>query len=194
MEFAPAYHPAPPVAVDLLTDKKSALTVPLALDSVWLAAVTEPMVKSLVDSPLAFQSAKVFVVPAVNKIDAALVLLRVLVMLPNVFDPVMVNAPAPPWLSVMPEKEKLPPAKVFADALVRLIVPVPVTVSPVVVAVVHTVPVPVQVIFPVPKAIVLVSVLLELNKPVLNVKLFRSNVPLVNVVVLVENVVNASCN
>jgi len=75
VELAPAYHPAPPVAVDLLMDKKSELTVPLDLDSVWLAAVTEPMVKSLVDSPLAFQSAKVLVVPAVNKIDVAPVLL-----------------------------------------------------------------------------------------------------------------------
>ncbi len=75
VEFAPAYQPAPPVAVDLLIDKKSALTVPLAFDSVWLAAVTEPMVKSLVDSPLAFQSANVLVVAAVNKIDVAPVLL-----------------------------------------------------------------------------------------------------------------------
>ena len=75
VELAPAYHPAPPVAVDLLIDRKSELTVPLALDSVWLAAVTEPMVKSLVDSPLAFQSVNVLVVPAVNKIDVAPVLL-----------------------------------------------------------------------------------------------------------------------
>ena len=70
VEFAPAYHAAPPVAVDLLIDKKSALTVPLALDSVWLAAVTEPMVKSLADSPLAFQLVNVLVVAAVNKTDA----------------------------------------------------------------------------------------------------------------------------
>ena len=75
VELAPAYHPAPPVAVDLLIDKKFALIVPLALDRVWLAAVTEPMVKSLVDSPLAFQSVNVLVVPAVNKIDVAPVLL-----------------------------------------------------------------------------------------------------------------------
>ena len=75
VEFAPAYHAAPPVAVDLLIDRKSALTVPLALDSVWLAAVTEPIVKSLVDSPLAFQLVKVLVVPAVNKIDVAPVIL-----------------------------------------------------------------------------------------------------------------------
>jgi len=75
VEFAPAYHPAPPVAVDLLIDKKSALTVPLALDSVWFAAVTEPMVKSLVVSPLAFQSVNVLVVAAVNRIDVAPVVL-----------------------------------------------------------------------------------------------------------------------
>ena len=75
VEFAPAYQPAPPVAVDRLIDKKSALTVPLALDKVWLAAVTEPMVKSLVDSPLAFQSVNVLVVAAVNRIDVAPVLL-----------------------------------------------------------------------------------------------------------------------
>ncbi len=75
VEFAPAYQPAPPVAVDLLIDRKSALTVPLALDKVWLAAVTEPIVKSLVDSPLAFQSVNVLVVAAVNKIDVAPVLL-----------------------------------------------------------------------------------------------------------------------
>ena len=75
VELAPAFQVAPPVAVDLLIDRKSALTVPLALDSVWLAAVTEPMVKSLVDSPLAFQSANVLVVAAVNRIDVAPVLL-----------------------------------------------------------------------------------------------------------------------
>ena len=56
----------------------------------------------------------------------------------------------------------------------------------------HTVPVPVQVIFPVPKAIVLVFELLELNKPVVSVRLFRSNVPAVNVVVLADPNVKAS--
>ncbi len=75
VEFAPAYQPAPPVAVDLLIDRKSELTVPLAFDKVWLAAVTEPMVRSLVVSPLAFQSVNVLVVAAVNKIDVAPVLL-----------------------------------------------------------------------------------------------------------------------
>ena len=75
VEFAPAYHEAPPAAVDLLIDKKSALTLPLVLDNVWLAAVTEPIVRSLVDSPLAFQLVNVLVVAAVNKIDVAPVLL-----------------------------------------------------------------------------------------------------------------------
>ena len=42
--------------------------------------------------------------------------------------PVMVRVPAPPWFRVIPEQEMPPPAKVLADALVRLIVPVPVTV------------------------------------------------------------------
>ena len=50
------------------------------------------------------------------------------------------------------------------------------TVDPAVVVVVTIEPV-------VPNAIVLVFELLELNKPVLNVRLFRSNVPLVSVVV-----------
>ena len=70
MELAPAYHPAPPVAVDLLMDRKSALTVPLALDSVWLAAVTEPMVIKFPDVPDKLKLLNVLVVPAVNKTDA----------------------------------------------------------------------------------------------------------------------------
>jgi len=55
----------------------------------------------------------------------------------------------------------------------------------VIVAVFHTVPVPVQVIFPVPNAIVLVLELLETKSLVVSVKLFKSRVPLVNVVVIV---------
>ena len=70
MELAPAYHPAPPVAVDLLIDKKSELTVPLALDKVWLAAVTEPMVIKFPDVPDRLKFVNVLVVPAVNRTDA----------------------------------------------------------------------------------------------------------------------------
>ena len=70
VELAPAYHPAPPVAVDLLIDKKSELTVPLALDKVWLAAVTEPIVIKFPDVPDRLKFVNVLVVPAVNKTDA----------------------------------------------------------------------------------------------------------------------------
>ena len=70
VELAPAYHPAPPVAVDLLIDRKSALTVPLAFDKVWLAAVTEPMVIKLPAVPDKLKLVNVLVVPAVNKTDA----------------------------------------------------------------------------------------------------------------------------
>jgi len=70
VEFAPAYQPAPPVAVDLLIDRKSELTVPLALDNVWLAAVTEPMVIRFPDVPDRLKFVNVLVVPAVNRIDA----------------------------------------------------------------------------------------------------------------------------
>ena len=68
--FAPAYQPAPPVAVDLLIDRKSELTVPLAFDNVWLAAVTEPMVIRFPDVPDKLKLVNVLVVPAVNRIDA----------------------------------------------------------------------------------------------------------------------------
>ena len=70
VEFAPAYQPAPPVAVDLLIDKKSELTVPLAFDKVWLAAVTEPMVIRFPAVPDKLKLLNVLVVPAVNRIDA----------------------------------------------------------------------------------------------------------------------------
>ena len=93
VEFAPAYQPAPPVAVDLLIDKKSALTVPLAFDNVWLAAVTEPMVTKFPAVPDKLKLLNVLVVPAVNKTDVGR---TVVVMSLNVFDPVMVNAPVPP--------------------------------------------------------------------------------------------------
>ena len=70
VEFAPAYHPAPPVAVDRLIDKKSALTVPLALDSVWLEVILEPIVIKFPAVPDKLKLVNVLVVPAVNRIDA----------------------------------------------------------------------------------------------------------------------------
>ncbi len=58
---------------------------------------------------------------------------------------------------------------------------VPVVVNPVTLSVLHTVPVPEQLMFPVPKAIVRVFALFEINAVVVNVRLLRSNVPRVSV-------------
>jgi hypothetical protein len=85
-------------------------------------------------------------------------------MLPNVFEPVMVKAPAPPWLSVQLNVEP-PPTNPLADAEVMEIVPMPVpavVVNPVgaallnifVAAPVHTILPPLNVIFFVPVEIV----------------------------------------
>jgi len=119
-------------------------------------------------------------------------------MLLNVFDPVMVKAPAPPWLSVQLNVEP-PPTNVLAVAAVMEIVPVPVpavVVNPVGCALLnavidaagHTNVPPLKVKFFVPvEAAVVKSV------PTVNVKLFKSNVPLLNVVAEVELCVKASC-
>ena len=193
VELAPAYHPAPPVAVDLLIDRKSELTVPLALDSVWLAAVTEPMVIRFPDVPERLKLVNVLVVAAVNSTDAGWV---VFVMLLNVFDPVMVKAPAPPWLSVQLNVEP-PPRNVLAVAAVMEIAPTPVpavVVNPVGTALSNAVVVaagqtnvpPLNVRFFVPVAVVK-------EVPTVYVNPFKSNVPLVNVVATPVPVVNASC-
>lgn len=73
---------------------------------------------------------------------------------------------------------------------------VPVMDRLVVVAVVHTVPVPLTVILPVPKAITRAVAPLLLNNPVVNVNPLRLSVPAVRVVVLVLAVVKAlsSCH
>ena len=76
------------------------MTIPVDFESVCDAAVTDPIVRSLVAWPLAFQLLNVLVVAAVNKIEHALVAVRDAVMSEKVFDPVMVSAPAPPWSNV----------------------------------------------------------------------------------------------
>ena len=88
----------------------------------WLAAVTEPMVIKFPAVPDKLKLVNVLVVPAVNNTDAGC---TVFVMLLNVFEPVMVKAPAPPWLSVQLNVEP-PPTNVLAVAAVMEIVPVPV--------------------------------------------------------------------
>jgi hypothetical protein len=61
---------APPVPFDLLIEQNETDTVPLALDSVWLAAVTEPMVIKFPAVPDKLKLLNVLVVPATNRIDA----------------------------------------------------------------------------------------------------------------------------
>ena len=116
-------------------------------------------------------------------------------MLPNVFEPVIVKSPAPPWLSVQLNAEP-PPTNVLAVAAVMEIVPVPVpavVVKPVgellliaVAAAVGQSNVPaLKVKFFVPAAVVNAV-------PTVNVCPNKSSVPLVRVAVLVEAIVNAS--
>jgi hypothetical protein len=116
-------------------------------------------------------------------------------MLLNVFEPVMFNSPAPPWLIVQLYVEP-PPINDLEDAEVKEIVPVPVpavVVKPVgtallngvVEAVEHNNVPPLNVKFFVPVAVT------KLEPPV-NVLPFKFNVPLVNVTIFVELIVNAS--
>ena len=81
----------------------------------------------------------------------------VLVIDLNVLLPLMISVPLPPWFKVMLVYAMPPPSKVLADALVRLMVPVPVTVRLVEVAAFHP-PVPDIANVPEPTAIVLVPV------------------------------------
>ena len=111
-------------------------------------------------------------------------------MLPNVFEPVMVKAPAPPWLIVQLNVPPAP-ANVLAVAAVIEIVPVPV---------------PAVVVNPVglPLRNAVVPEFAQTNVPPLNVKFFvpklvcnlfdvvqvfpfKSNVPFVNVIIVPDN-------
>ncbi len=118
-------------------------------------------------------------------------------MLLNVFEPVMVKAPAPPWFSVQLNVEPAP-TNVLAVAAVMEIAPVPVpavVVKPVGAALLNDVVFgsgqikvpPLNVKFFVPVAVVNLV-------PTVYVKPFKSNVPLVSVVVTPVPVVKASCN
>jgi len=82
----------------------------------------------------------------------------------NVFEPLTVSVPAPPWFTVTLEIDTPPPLKLFELPLVRLIVPVPLIVKLVAVVVVHDPLVNVQV--PDPRAIVRALELLEERVPV----------------------------
>ena len=90
-----------------------------------------------------------------------------------------------------------PPANVLADADVRLIVPVPVTVRPVAVAALQTVGDPAKVQVPAPMAAVRVFEFELLNVPALNVTLypFASKVPVVKIKAAPEKeMLKASCS
>jgi hypothetical protein len=87
--------------------------VPLALDRVWLAAVTDPMVTRLPAVPESEKPlVKVVVVAAVKDTVTGWVVLR---MSARVLEPVIVSAPAPSWLSVALKVDP-PPTKVLAVA------------------------------------------------------------------------------
>ena len=153
----------------------------------WLAAVTEPMVIRFPAVPDKLKLLNVLVVPAVNRTDAGWV---VFVMLPNVFEPVMVKAPAPPWLSV---QLNVPPAPANVLAIA---------------AVIEIVPVPVPAVVVNPVGLLLRNAVApefeQTKSPPLNVKFFvpepvcnlfdvvqvfpsKSNVPFVNVIIVPDN-------
>lgn len=85
--------------------------------------LVEPSVSKLPETPFKLKSVNSFEVPPVNRTAP----IAVLVMSANLLDPEIVSAPVPPWFSV--GKDCIPaPVKIFADALVRLIIPEPVNV------------------------------------------------------------------
>ena len=121
----------------------------------------------------------------------------------KVFMPSIDNAPAPPWFSAQLNIDP-PPLNVFADALVKLIEPVPVpavVVKPVGTALLNeaelfdaiTIEPPLKVRFLVPVAVKNVAVELVLDS--VNVLPLRSSVPLVSVTVpaTFREVVKLSC-
>ena len=114
----------------------------------------------------------------------------------NVFEPVMVKAPAPPWLSVQLKVDP-PPTNDLAVAAVIEIVPVPVpavVVKPVGEALLN------DVVFgsgqtnvPPLKVKFFAPVTVKNLVPTVCVKPFKSNVPFTNCVIAVELCVKASC-
>ena len=118
-------------------------------------------------------------------------------MLLNVFEPVIVNVPAPPWFNVQLNVEP-PPTNVLAVAAVMEIAPVPVpavVVNPVGAALLNDVVFAVgQTNVPPLKVKFFVPVAVKNLNPTVNVLPFKSNVPLVKVINTVAPVaVSASC-
>ena len=166
VEVVPAYQVSNGVAFESLMLKYPTLTVlvPVYVNVLCVPAELELIVIKLPAVPFTLKSATVVVVLAGKVMVAGC---TVLVMSANVFAPVITNAPAPPWLSV--GYENPPPANVLDDALVMLIVPVPL--------VVWLVPDAVNVapdtdIVPPLKAIDLVNAPVDDTAPVVNVLAF----------------------
>ena len=106
-------------------------------------------------------------------------------------------APEPAEIQIL-EKLATDPAEIVLlveeVSVVLMVAELPENVSPVVVAVVHTVPVEASVHVPVPMVIVRVLLLDELNNPIEKLLLLASKVPLVSITALVAPTVKASAN
>ena len=90
--------------------------MPLDFDNVAAVPADELLiVKTFPAVPNAVKLETVCVVPAVNVIVVAFVAVYELVIFANVFEPVIVNAPEPPWSNVIAPQFALPPLKVCAD-------------------------------------------------------------------------------
>lgn len=96
VELAPANQLAPPVAIELLIDRKLSDTVPVGLLSVWVAAVILVMVISFPAVPLTLNALVIVVVVAAVKASVrALEASEKLIVL-KVFEPVMSSSPVEP--------------------------------------------------------------------------------------------------
>ena len=94
VEFAPAYHVAPPVATELLTDMKSTPTTPLVLDRVKVPlAPVRAKVRRFPEVPDAVKFATVVVTFGKMIVQAVGF---VLLISANVFVPRIERDPAPP--------------------------------------------------------------------------------------------------
>lgn len=179
---------APPVAEISLMLTNDSDTEPDALKIVALVPATELFsVIKLPEVPANPSEVTVCVVPAVRVTVAGC---TVSVMLANVLDWAIVNAPVPPWFKVghvLP-----PPLNVLADALVMLIVPVDaLTVSPVTLVLASQFPATDQV--PLPSVSVFVPANM-LNVPIVMFFPLPSIVPFHVVNALVEPCVKLSKN
>jgi hypothetical protein len=181
------FHVAPPVAAISLIAQKLTFTVPDALESV--ARVPEVLlfiVMRLPEVPARLKPEVNVVVVLDGKVMVAGCV--VLLMSANVFAPVIVSAPAPPWLRVQLKVDP-PPAKVLAVAAVKEMMPVPVpavVVNPVGFALLNAVPDTLSASVPPLNVIFLVPAFVWNAPAKVRVLPFRSTVPFVRANVLLD--------